>query len=121
MADYPTTIYEHRDMENWPAVLYDPTKKTMIYAEDFLKLAAEVTSIETVLGENVNGAYATVLAWLQDLAEGGGGVPAVLQSSLKPADDISIAADFCSVAVGVFEVASGKVLSIASGGVLAVL
>jgi hypothetical protein len=48
MASYPNTIYEPRAKENKSGVEYDPTKKTVIFAEDFSKLDDEVVAMQTV-------------------------------------------------------------------------
>ena len=50
MADYPSSVYSPRTKENKDAVVYDSTKKTILFAEDVTKLDAEVVAIETKLG-----------------------------------------------------------------------
>lgn len=47
MADYPDTIYNPRVKENKSGVVFDPTKKTVLYAEDLQALDDEVVAIET--------------------------------------------------------------------------
>jgi hypothetical protein len=49
MADYPDTIYEPREKENKASVVYEPERKTIIFAEDIQKLDDEVVAIETDL------------------------------------------------------------------------
>jgi len=69
MTDYPDSIYNPREKENASGVTYDPTKKTVGYAEDITKLDDEIKATQTELGTNPKGAYATVKAWLQALAD----------------------------------------------------
>ena len=67
MASYPSSIYSPRDKENKSGVVYDAAKKTVIFVEDVSKLDDEVVAIETELGTNPKGIYATVKAWLEAL------------------------------------------------------
>jgi len=67
-AEFPDAIYSPRTKANRPGVIYTPTKTTVSYAEDIQKLDAEVVAIENILGENPQGTFATVLAWLTDIA-----------------------------------------------------
>lgn len=69
-ADYPTSIFAQRDMENVPGNTYDATKKTRFYVEDLQAVAAEIIALETVLGLLPSGAYDTVVEWLDALAAG---------------------------------------------------
>lgn len=48
MADFPGTIFEARETENLPGLVYDPSNKRNFYSEDFQNLAAEITVIETL-------------------------------------------------------------------------
>ncbi len=73
MAEYPDAIYTPRETENLPGLVYDPADKKNMYSEDFQNLGGEINAIETILGENVNGEYETVRAWLDALEAGGGG------------------------------------------------
>jgi len=78
MAEYPSEIYVPREKENKSGVVYDPTKKTVMYVEDLQALDDEVVAIETELGENPKGEHADVaayLAWLESQIGGGGGTP----------------------------------------------
>lgn len=68
MADYPSGTYDPRTKENKAGVVYTPGKTTVGYAEDVTKLDDEVIAIETELGTDASGAYATVKAWLTALA-----------------------------------------------------
>ena len=68
MADFPGAIFTPRTTANLPGVVYDPTKTKEVFAEDYSKPAAEIAEIETILGTNPQGAYATVKAWLTALA-----------------------------------------------------
>lgn len=67
-AEYPGATYSPRTKENKSGVVYDAAKKTVGFAEDFIKLDEEVVAIETELGTDASGAYATVKAWLTALA-----------------------------------------------------
>jgi hypothetical protein len=60
MPDFPTTIYTERDTENLPGIIYDPTQKQNLFAEDFQHHASEIISIETILGLNPNWASASI-------------------------------------------------------------
>lgn len=73
-AQFPNDIYEERDTENLPGIVFDADKKQNLYSEDFQNHAAEIIAIEETLGENPQGAYETVLAWLTDLASSIGGI-----------------------------------------------
>ena len=68
MATFPTGIFVPRTTANLPGVPYDPTQTKEVYAEDYSLPAAEIVEIETILGTNPQGAYATVKAWLTALA-----------------------------------------------------
>ena len=67
-ANYPGSTYSPRTKENKAGVVYDASKKTIAYAEDLIKLDDEVVAIETELGTNAKGIYATVKAWLTALS-----------------------------------------------------
>lgn len=47
MADYPSSIYSPRTKANKSGVVYDPTKTTVLFADDISKLDAEVVALET--------------------------------------------------------------------------
>ena len=66
-AAYPGGTYSPRTKENQAGVVYDASKKTTGYAEDIVKLDEEVVAIETELGTDASGIYATVKAWLTAL------------------------------------------------------
>lgn len=72
MADYPNAIYEQRELENLPGLEYDANNKKTLYAEDMRGLGDEVTAIETTLGINPEGEYATVAERLDNSGGGGG-------------------------------------------------
>ena len=74
MADFPTGIYAPRTKANKAGVVYTPAKTTVGYAEDISKLDAEVVAVETELGENTKGAYASVKAWLDALTSAVSGI-----------------------------------------------
>lgn len=70
MADFPTSIFTMRETENLPGISYDATQKRNLYSEDIQALGGEITSIETILGLNPQGSYATVAEFLLALASG---------------------------------------------------
>lgn len=61
MAQYPNAIYTPREKENRAGVEYDPSKKTIAFAEDNINLDEEVVAIETELGTNFAAALAAAL------------------------------------------------------------
>lgn len=67
MAEFPSGVYAPRDKENKAGVVYTPANKTAGYAEDVTKLDDEVVAVETELGANPKGVYASVKAWLTAL------------------------------------------------------
>lgn len=52
---WPNSIYTQRDLENLPGVEFDADNNKTLFAEDILNLGAEITAIETALGENLGG------------------------------------------------------------------
>jgi hypothetical protein len=78
MASFPAGIFSPRALVNLPGIVYDVLKTKILFAEDHNRLADEVVAIETTLGENPQGAYATVAARLAD-------IPAVLPVWVKVA------------------------------------
>lgn len=68
MADYPDSIYSPRTKANRSGVVYDDTKQTVIFAEDIVNDDDEIVAIETELGANPRGSYASVAAYLAALA-----------------------------------------------------
>lgn len=77
MANYPNSIYGPRAKENRSGVVYDATKKSVIFVEDVSKLDDEVVAIETELGANPKGAKADVKTRLDDVDQAIAGIPAV--------------------------------------------
>lgn len=68
MADFPASIYTAREIENLPGIDFDSTKKQVLFAEDVQGITDEITAIESTLGENPQGSFDTVVAWLSSLA-----------------------------------------------------
>lgn len=68
MTDFPASIYAQRTLENVAGRTFDSAQTRRLYAEDMIQLGDEVTAIETVLGVEPQGAYATVKAWITALA-----------------------------------------------------
>lgn len=64
MATYPGGIYAPRTKANKPGVVYTPANTTQLYAEDVSKDDDEIVAIETELGTNPKGSYASVAARL---------------------------------------------------------
>jgi hypothetical protein len=81
MTVYPSAIYTARAIENRSGVVYEFSKKTVLFAEDVSKLNDEVNAIETELGTSPKGSYADVDARLSAIEKdvsnagffGGGG------------------------------------------------
>ncbi len=69
MADFPNATYAPRQKENYPGVIYDETKKDITFAEDVQALDDEVVAIETILGQNPQGAFSTVNERIQKLED----------------------------------------------------
>lgn len=47
MADFPNDVFELREIENLPGIVYDSAKKRALFAEDLQNIANEITAIET--------------------------------------------------------------------------
>jgi len=69
MSDYPSGIYSPRTKNNKSGVVYTPANDTVNYSEDVVFLDQEIVAIETELGLNPKGAFASVLARLNDVDE----------------------------------------------------
>ena len=96
-ASYPSAIFVQRDLENVAGVAFDPTKKTRYYAEDLQNIAAAISAIQTTLGINPQGAYATVKDWLSAL--GGGGLTLTKVLSTDAVDGSRVAFSFANLPV----------------------
>ena len=99
MADYPSSVWSQRTIENRPNAVYDPSKTTRIYAEDLTLLAAEVIAIETILGLNPQGSYDTVVERLDDIVSGGG-IWGSITGTLSDQTDLQSALDAKQNALG---------------------
>ena len=62
MPSYPSSIVSPRTKANAAGVTYDPTKTTVIFAEDVQLDDAEIVAIETELGTNPKGGSVSVAA-----------------------------------------------------------
>ena len=93
MADFPNTIYEQRELENLPGIVFDALQPRNLFAEDILNLANEIIAIETVLGIEPAGEYETVKEWLEALSEGGGAVWGGITGTLSAQTDLQSALD----------------------------
>jgi len=67
MSTYPGAVDTFRTVENDNGIEYTPSKTKVIYAEDLQQRSSAITAIESTLGVNPQGAYATVVAWLNAL------------------------------------------------------
>lgn len=67
MSIYPAGIVEFRDKVNLPGIEFKPDDKRTLFVEDIKKIENEVIAIEEVLGEEVQGAFATVADRLDDM------------------------------------------------------
>lgn len=67
MAEFPSNIYEPREIENVPGQTYDPSKKTRLYADDLNASNAEIVAIENVLGLEPQGDFDTVAERLDSI------------------------------------------------------
>jgi hypothetical protein len=65
-ASYPNDIYEERETENLPGLVYDPTKKQNLYSEDFQRHAQEIIAIENALGINLSNISVSVVSRILD-------------------------------------------------------
>lgn len=68
-AEYPDAIVSPRTIANRPGVVFDPDDTKTFFAEDLNAVNDEVVAIETELGENPKGAFATVAAYLSALTD----------------------------------------------------
>jgi len=69
MTEFPSGVYSPRTKENKSDVIYEPLKKTNSYAEDITNLDDEIVAIETILGANPEGAFATLKARIVSLED----------------------------------------------------
>ena len=67
MADFPSSVYSPRTKSNKAGVIYNADKPTIGYAEDITKLDAEVVAIETELGTDIKGGFASLKARIEAL------------------------------------------------------
>ena len=95
MADFPESVYSPRVKANRSGVVYTPALSTKNFAEDVTLLDAEVVAIETELGANPKGSFASVSALLEVLV----GVVA-LEDDATPALDASLGHIFTLSAEG---------------------
>lgn len=69
MADYPGANYSPRTKENWPGMVYDVNKKTIVFKEDFDSLEGEIQAVETELGLLPKGGWTDIKTRLQALGK----------------------------------------------------
>ena len=85
MTQYPGKIFTPRPQENRSGVVFDPTKKTILYAEDVNAANNEIVATQTELGTNPKGAFASVGAFLSYLLS-------KIKNFLNDLDDVEIVA-----------------------------
>lgn len=69
-ASYPSAVYSPRTKQNKSGVDYDPSATTKVFAEDAIYNDQEIVAIETELGLNPKGGYASVSARLDAIVSG---------------------------------------------------
>jgi len=113
MASYPSSVYTARVIENRSGVVYESSKKTVLFAEDVSKLNDEVNAIETELGISPKGSYADVVARLSAIEKDvsnagfvGGGGKIVWQNSAI----LDYVASTFYLALGFFQLQTSNVL-----------
>lgn len=52
---YPDTIYEQRELENLPGLVYEPDNKKTLFAEDIMTIGTDLHNIEELLGSDISG------------------------------------------------------------------
>ena len=62
MSDFPAGVYSPRTKENRAGVVYTPAIANRGYVEDVTLLDDEVVAIETELGPNPKGGFASLVA-----------------------------------------------------------
>lgn len=72
MAEFPDAIFEPRETENLPGLVYDAADKRTMFSEDFQNLGLEIKAIEEILGTGLNNVPHVVsrLAGIDGLATG---------------------------------------------------
>lgn len=119
MPEYPDDIFSPRETENLPGIVFNPADKKNLYSEDYQALGGEINAIETTLGENPQGAYATVKEWLQYLADhmGGSAVWGAITGTLSDQEDLQDALDAKQNSIGYTpENVANKKTSMANSG-----
>jgi hypothetical protein len=66
-ASYPAATYAPRTKQNKSGIVYDATKKTVLFADDITNVDVEVVAIETELGTNPKGSKSDVKTRLDDI------------------------------------------------------
>ena len=77
MAKYPGKIYIPRQKENRHGVVFDPTKKSVIFVEDVKGLDDEMVAVQKTLGKNLENVF-------RNLARGI--LPIALEWGIPPSD-----------------------------------
>ena len=113
MATYPGAIYAPRTKNNKSGVVYTPANLTTLYAEDVVYDDAEIVAIETELGTNPKGIYASVKANLEALWSA---IGALSFSFLNLSDTPASYADSAGKVVAVNGAQTGLEFITAAGG-----
>lgn len=66
---YPATYDEFRETENRADVVYDPTQKKRVYAEDINNATAALAAVQAVLGLNPAAGWGTVVQYCQAIEQ----------------------------------------------------
>lgn len=113
MASYPDSIYTPRTKANRSGVSYDSLKQTVVFAEDFQKPDAEIVAIETELGANPKGIWASVA---ENLAELWSAISGFVTSFIELSDAPASYADQAGKVVKVNAEETGLEFGVAGGG-----
>ena len=76
-AKYPAELYAPRTVANRDGVSFDAEKTKVLFAEDHNRATVEIVAIESELGLNAKGVYASVKEWLTAITSAISALPAV--------------------------------------------
>jgi len=113
MANFPDSIYTPREKENRSGVAYNPLKKNVLFAEDIQNDDDEIVAIETELGLNPKGAFASVA---ENLSELWSAIAGFVSSFLELSDTPDSYADQAGKVVKVNATEDGLEFGDAGGG-----
>lgn len=92
MADFPYLLYDPRQKENWPGMVFDNNKKTIIFKEDFDAIKYEIRAIEQALGLNLSNIFGEwqSFAWRTLFESLDGFIKSGIGSIDEPGEEIDI-------------------------------